>query len=485
MLRRCTGKIKTAMALGWGLLLLAGCSPFAPQERTLPDQDLPESYTLYSGEPDPERRWWEDFKDPELSFLIESALADNFSIQEAWARLNQARALAVQAGAERYPDLTAEANGLVGRQKTSGAAESRRLESVGLGVVSSYEVDFWGRVEAGRQAADLAALARREEVGTAAVTLSAEVANRWIGIISQRMQKQLIEEQIRINQTLLELVTLRFKTAIVSALDVYQQKQILENLQAEIPLVEEQEELLRHQLAVLLGKPPRTPLSITVESVPELPPLPPAGLPADLLAARPDVRAAGMRLAAADWQVAEARAARLPALRLTGRARYGEGELDVLFDNWLLSLAANLTAPIYDGGRRAAEVDRTVSLADERLAAYRRAVVTAVKEVEDALVSEAKQQAHIDGLQQVIDTARQALEEAGNRYRNGLTDYLPVLTQLLSVQGLERDLIRRKAELIATRVRLYRALGGVWTDDLLAPETAGAGETAAGTFPGS
>jgi len=236
---------------------------------------------------------------------------------------------------------------------------------------------------------------------------------------------------------------------------------------------------------VLLGKPPRTPLSITVESVPELPPLPPAGLPADLLAARPDVRAAGMRLAAADWQVAEARAARLPALRLTGRARYGEGELDVLFDNWLLSLAANLTAPIYDGGRRAAEVDRTVSLADERLATYRRAVVTAVKEVEDALVSEAKQQAHIDGLQQVIDTARQALEEAGNRYRNGLTDYLPVLTQLLSVQGLERDLIRRKAELIATRVRLYRALGGVWTDDLLAPETAGAGETAAGTFPGS
>ena len=85
----------------------------------------------------------------------------------------------------------------------------------------------------------------------------------------------------------------------------------------------------------------------------------------------------------------------------------------------------------------------------------------------------------------MIDTARQALEEAGNRYRNGLTDYLPVLTQLLSVQGLERDLIRKKAELLATRVRLYRALGGGWTDDLSAPETAGAGGKSTETFPGS
>jgi NodT family efflux transporter outer membrane factor (OMF) lipoprotein len=467
------------------LILLAGCSPFAPGARTLPGKDLPDTYALYTGEQDPERRWWEDFEDPELSLLIESALLDNFSIQEAWARLNQARALAVQAGAGKVPDLNVEGNLLFGRQKANGAVESRRLENAALGVVSSYELDLWGRVEAGRQAADLASSASREDVGTAAVTLSAEVANRWIGVISQRAQKKLIEEQIRINKTLLELVTLRFKTAIVSALDVYQQKQIVENLQAEIPLVEEQEQLLLHQLAVLLGKPPRTPLAIAAEALPKLPPLPPSGLPADLLAARPDVRAAGMRLAAADWQVAEARAARLPALSLTGRARYGEGDLDVLFDNWLLSLAANLTAPVLDGGRRAAEVDRTVSLADERLAAYRRTVLTAVKEVEDALVSESKQQAHIDGLQQVIDTARQALEEAGNRYRNGLNDYLPVLTQLLSVQGLERDLIRRKAELLATRVSLYRALGGVWTGNLPAPETAGTDGKSANTIPES
>ena len=480
-----SGAKKFLALIGCGWILLAGCSPFAPQKRTPPAEILPETYSLYGGEQDPALRWWEDFQDPELSALIEAALADNFTIQEAWARLNQTRAQAIQAGADRFPDLTAEGSALVGRQKSNEVPESRRLEDYGLGVVSSYEVDLWGRVAAGRESALLAASASREDVNTAAVTLSAEVANRWVGIISQRMQHRLIEEQLAINRTLLELVTLRFKTAIVSALDVYQQKQLVEELEAEIPLIEEQEELLFHELAVLLGKPPRTALTISAEALPDPPPLPSTGLPADLLAARPDVRSAGLRLTAADWQVAEARANRLPALSLTARARYGEGDLEVLFDNWLLSLAANLSAPVLDGGRRAAEVDRTVAVADERLAAYRRTVLTAVKEVEDALVSEAKQQAHIQGLQQVIDTSRQALEEAGNRYRNGLTDYLPVLTQLLTVQGRERDLIRRKAALLATRVQLYRALGGTWTEALTPSDTAGAENRPAPRFPGS
>jgi outer membrane protein TolC len=173
-----------------------------------------------------------------------------------------------------------------------------------------------------------------------------------------------------------------------------------------------------------------------------------------------------MRLQAADWQVAAARANRLPAIRLTATAQYGKGDMDVLFDNWLLSLAGNLTAPIFDGSRRAAEVDRRQAFADENLSAYRQAVLTAIKEVEDALVSEVKQREHIKALENVLVTARKALEEAGIRYRNGLTDYLPVLTQLLAVQNLERNLIRQRAILLNSRVSLYRSLGGTWTDSL-------------------
>ena len=109
------------------------------------------------------------------------------------------------------------------------------------------------------------------------------------------------------------------------------------------------------------------------------------------------------------------------------------------------------------------------ALADENLAAYYYTVLTAIKEVEDALISEVKQNEHIEGLQKVVTSARRALEEAGLRYRNGLNDYLPVLTQLLTVQGLERDLIRRQADLLAARVLLHRALGGTWPQELTAP----------------
>jgi NodT family efflux transporter outer membrane factor (OMF) lipoprotein len=292
------------------------------------------------------------------------------------------------------------------------------------------------------------------------------VANRWVNIISQRMQKRLLERQLRTNLTLLELIELRFRMSMVSALDVYQQKQVVENIKAEIPLVEAEEQLLLHELALLLGKPTGTSLKISREEFPEPTEIPATGLPADLLSSRPDLRRAGMRLQAADWQVAAARANRLPAIRLTATAQYGKGDMDVLFDNWLLSLAGNLTAPIFDGGRRAAEVDRRQAFADENLSAYRQAVLTAIKEVEDALVSEVKQREHIKALEMVLVTARRALEEAGIRYRNGLTDYLPVLTQLLAVQNLERNLIRQQAILLNARVSLYRSLGGTWTDSL-------------------
>jgi len=450
-------------------VLVAGCQPFRPQPRSM-DQGVPDQYALYSGEVDVDSRWWESFGNPELNRLVESALTQNFDIRKAWARLQQAQAVAVQAGAGRFPDLTGDADYLKGRQRSASGVQSR-LESAGAGLVSRYEIDLWGRVQAQHRSAQLATGASRQDVNAAAVTLAAEVALRWVGILSQRMQLALLQEQLQTNRILLELVELRFRNALASVLDVYQQKQVVETVLAEIPLVEQEEQLLLHQLALLTGNPPRVELGITGRRLPELAALPATGVPADMLAVRPDVVAAGLRLRSADWQIAEARANRLPAVSLTGRARYGDGELEALFDNWILSLAANLTVPLTDGGQRRAEVDRTRAVADERLASYRDAVFTAVKEVEDALVQEAKQQEHIVRLQRAADTARNALQEAGMRYRKGLNDYLPVLTQLLAVQNLERDLIRKQASLLTVRVGLMRALGGNWPNALSMPET--------------
>jgi NodT family efflux transporter outer membrane factor (OMF) lipoprotein len=471
-------KIQPLILLLCVIAILTSCNPFRPKVRKSPESEIPRTFSLYSSEPRGVDRWWESFQDEDLDALVEEALSGNFNLQEAWARLRQAQALVVQVESPLYPDLNLGAEALRGRQSSKGESlreaitGTHTIQDYFVGLVANYELDLWGRIRSEREAARFAEKATREDVNTAAMSVAAEVAQRWVNIVSQRMQRRLLQKQLEANLTYLELVELRFRKSMVSALDVYQQKQVVERVRAEIPLVEAQEQLLLYQMALLLGKPPRTELKIGRESLPLPTAVPGTGLPADLLSARPDVRAAGMRLQAADWQVAAARAERLPAISLTARATYGSGDLSLLFDNWLLSLAGNLTAPIFDANRRAAEVDRTRAVVDERLWAYRQVVLTAIKEVEDALVSEEKQRQHIQALTQQIDAARKALNEAGERYLKGLNDYLPVLTQLLSVQSLERDLIRREAELLIARVSLYRALGGSWMTELQPKEKA-------------
>lgn len=468
MINRMTRMAVIAMMV----LTLTACSPFKPAQRTSPAGDLPRTYSLYqAGERTPDK-WWQALGDNELNNLVAAALGDNLTLAEAWARLKQARAGAVQAGAAMYPDLTFSGSSTQGRQRVdigSGASESV-VESYSIGLASSYELDLWGRVRSEREATRLQVQASRRDYDSAAMSLAAEVVDRWVNIISQRLQNDLLNGQLKANLTYLELVELRYRKGMASALDVNQQRQVVEGVRAQLPLVEAQEQLLLHQLALLLGKPAKTRLTITRTDIPAPGPLPEAGLPADLLAARPDVRAAGLRLYAADWQVAAARANRLPAIKLTVQAAYSAGSLDVLFGNWLLTLAGNLAAPILDGGRRKAEVDRTRAVVDENLAVYRRVVLTAVKEVEDALVNEDRQLQHIAALQAQIEAARGALDQASERYLAGLNDYLPVLTQLLAVQQLEVSLIRQQAQLFIYRVNLHRALGGSWMADLK-PET--------------
>ena len=450
------------------LLTLAACSPFQPAHRTDAHGELPETFSLYDQREHPDSSWWLAFSSPELNRLVDEALAGGFSLKQAWYRLQQARAVAVRAGADRYPELAAGGSAESTRRDASDLSGGPKGDqTLTLGLESSYEVDLWGRVRSQQQAAILDAQASEADLHAAAVTLTAEVAGRWIQILSQQLQKALLEEQLVNNRTFLDLIELRFRNGIVSALDVYQQKQVVANIRATIPLVAADIQLRKHELALLLGRPPRSNLQLAQAELPRIGPLPAVGLPADLLAVRPDVKAAGMRLQAVDWQLAAAQADRLPALRIGATAQYGPDELDLLFDTWLVRLAANLTAPLFDGGRRVAEVDRIQAAVDEQLWNYRQVVFTAVKEVEDALESETRQREHIEGLKVVMDVARKGLREAVSRYRSGLSDYLPVLTQLLTVQDLERDMIRQQEQLIFYRIGLYRALGGQWSTDSL------------------
>ena len=450
------------------ILGLASCRLFNPEPIPSVQESLPDKFSEFTTDVAPEQKWWETFNDSELNAIVEEAFSNNLNLKQIWARLMQAKAKAVQAGADRYPDLTGTAGATHFRQRTkNGSALTSTSENYSLGVSSNYELDLWGRVRAEQEAAILSTEASEQDLKAAAITLAAEVTNRWLQIIAQRTQKHLLNEQLKTNRTFLELIELRFRHAMVSALDVYQQQQVIDQVRAQIPLVEARESKLMNELSVLLGKAPRSPLVISRPDLPKLAPMPSTGIPADLLENRPDIKAAQLRLQSAGWNVSAARADRLPSLTLSARAIFENKHLDLLLDNWLLSLAANLTAPVFDGNRRAAEVDRTMAMKDENLAAYRQTILMAIREVEDALVTEAKQKEHILELKQVIQTARKALAQATLRYRNGLNDYLPVLTQLLSVQDLECNLITQRATLLTNRISLYRSLGGTWTEDLI------------------
>lgn len=332
--------------------------------------------------------------------------------------------------------------------------------------MSSYELDLWGRVRAEQSAAQLTARAALADADAAAMTIAAEVTERWLNIIAAKNRLERLHAQIGTNDIRLELVELRFQKGLTTALDVYQQRELVARIQREIPLTEAEIAAQRYQLALLLGLPPHMAPKIKADNFPDYPQIPAVGLPADLLAHRPDVYGAGLRLQTSRRNLEAARANRLPAIRLTGSTQYNANVLDFLFQNWLYSLAANLTAPLVDAGRLKAAAEVAKGELTEQLAVYEATVYQAVLEVETALIREAKRQTSLEHLTRQMENARKGLEQAMRRYRNGLSDYLPVLAQLISVQELELSLINGKAEMIRNRIALYRALGGGWGTNL-------------------
>ena len=458
----------------WFLLIiflppvLFSCTPFAPAARLGQEETaVPDSFSIKDSIQDPKQRWWETVGDEQLNSFVDEALTDNQTLLSYWARLEKAQAQARKEGADLKPSLA----GAAGASYTRIETDSRSVENenYSIGLVAGYEVDLWGRIRATNESALLSAEASREDLNTVAMTLAAEVTERWVAILSQRLQRQLLEQQLSNNETYLELVELRFRKSLASALDVFQQRQLVERSKAQLPLIEMQERMLQNQLAVLLGRMPNQSPVITRQELPVLDAVPDAGLPVQLLQNRPDIVAAFKRLEAVDQDLAAARADRLPALRLTGSVAYDSDQLEKVFDNWIANLGASLTAPVFDGGRRKAEVDINEAAVQQQLAEYRQLVLSAVREVEDALISETKIREHVAALENQLQAGKNALKEAGTRYLNGLNDYLPVLTQLLSVQSLENDLIRRHEDLLVARISLYRAIGGSWTDELSPP----------------
>ena len=349
---------------------------------------------------------------------------------------------------------------------------------VSLGLVVSYELDLWGRIRSTRRAADLDVRATQAELAAAAITLSAEVANTWYKIVEQRGQIKLLDAQIRTNQEYLELVTLRFRRGRVSASDVLQQRQLVESRRAEKVQSESDLAVLTHQLAVLVGQSPDRTVAGAVDALPALPALPRTGLPSELVRRRPDVQSAYLQVQAADRRVGAAIADCFPRISLSARAETSDQRVRDLFDNWLASMAANLTAPLFDGGRRLAEVDRARAVASERLHTYGQVLLNSLREVEDALAQEDQQRRFLASVQRQLALSREVVSLTRQSYAKGAMDYLRVLAALQADQNLQRTFLQGRRALIQFRINLYRALAGDWPLDRAG---ASAAEPRAGT----
>ena len=450
-------------------LMCTSCAIFKPSQDLADSRELlPETFNDTASTNISSSLWWQDFDNADLNTLIPDALDGNLTLAQADARLRQAKATAQQAGAMLLPEINLSGGTGYTRQHTEnpavpGTPSTTDSEQYSLGGgVASYEVDLWGRVRSTRNAARGQYQASIEDVATAVISVSADLADAWFQLLEMQAQSKLLNKQLKTNHTLVELLRHRQLRSRSTALDVYQQQQTTAATEALIPQVAMQLTILSNSINILQGKPIDHPISYTDTELPDLPPFPDLGLPADLLTNRPDIQAARLRLEAAGWNLAAAKADQLPAIRLSGTATYQSDKFDELFDNWLLNIAASLTAPLFDGGRRRAEVERQKAVLDEQLAIYKLTVMNAVAEVDNAIQQEKQQQVRLGALEQQLDYANKALYEAQRRYRNGRIDYLNVLTALTSVQKLERQVISAKRVLLSYRIGLYRSLGGSW-----------------------
>ncbi|MDW8246168.1 MAG: TolC family protein [Sandaracinaceae bacterium] len=437
---------------------------------------MPKAWGVVGGEQGPVTdRWWEQFGDERLNEIVERAVKDGFEVRVAWARLHQLEAVARQVESSWWPQASAQVD--VGRRRSVlvlpppvGVREFEN-DSFSISLPVSYELDVWDRIGSQSRAARADVMAARADIEAVAMTLTANVVEAWFAVVYQRALRRSLERQLDLGERLLELIGQRFEKGLASLSEWLTQRSQNEALRAQLPLTHAEEFRAQARLAILLGKMPEE--AIVPPDRDELPgvlPLPHLGIPLDLLFKRPDLRAARLRVEAADHRVALAIADRLPRLTLSGSLGFSSPELANLFQSFVYGIVASIVGPLWDGGRREAVIMQNEAVLWERIEQLAQAMVTAVQEVESALAQEKRIQEQLQILHARAEVARLNLENAKERYAAGLLDgYLPVLMAQNALEQAEQALLTAKRQWISNRIQLYRSLGGSWTKDLSVP----------------
>ncbi len=491
----CTPIQRLCVSLLILVFVVASCSPY--QVRTLDRPHVPVQKTYHHSQDGTLvgtrviGEWWTEFNDPALNAVIQVALAESLDLRQLWSRLIQAHAQAQIEGAQFSPQVDLRGGGARTHQKDREAIDSQgghttRISNTDRYFVSyglSYEIDLWKRISSQRQAAGLEYEASRQDVEASALFLTGSVVDVWFILQEQKALLALLQEQIQVSQSLLELTEVRFGVGAGSAVDVLQQRQQLVATQGQIPIVRSTLNTSYNQLAVLLGAPPGSFDTLAPDGLlPDLPPFPKLGHPALLLIARPDLRAAQLRLQAADFRVATAVAERLPRLVLDLSYEFSARSFSAVFRQEVGSLVGNLVLPIIDGGRRRNQVLRQKAVTQELLDRFGQTYLEALLEIEDALVRERFQVELIENLENQISLAQATLQESQSRYVHGLINYVTVLIAVQSLQGLQRRMITEKRRLLNIRATLYRALGGQWMNSIAPPPSLQFAQAISGSY---
>lgn len=444
-------------------LALAGCASLAPTyERPaapvaaqwpVPPATAAEAKAADLG-------WREFFTDPRLQQLIEQALANNRDLRVAVLNVERAQALYGVQRADQLPTVNAGA-GQTATRAPGGAITRQYTATLGT---SAYELDLFGRVRSLSDAALARYLATDDARRGAQISLVAEVARGYLTLAADQERLLLAEQTLQARQDSLRL-TQRLQTAgVASSLDLRQAEIAAESAQSDLANLTAQLAQDRHALALLVGQPlgdAQWPVAGTAAPVSQTAELA-AGLPSEVLLARPDVQQAERTLQAANANIGAARAAFFPRISLTASAGSASTELDGLFraGSGLWSFMPQVSLPIFDAGRnqanlKLAEVDRDIAVAQ-----YEGAIQSAFREVADALAQRATLGRQVASQQRLVAQTQDALRLAEARFRQGLDDRLATLDAQRSLYGAEQGLIAARLAQQVNRVTLYKALGG-------------------------
>lgn len=448
------------------LLAVIGCTLHEPAPVPLPVTPPPgylEQHRVDESTAAPAERWWQAFLDERLNRMMDELFRQNLELTQAVARLEQVEALVGISRSAQRPFLSSF--GSLSRSGQPGLNDDFTGNTEQFSLAAGFELDLWGKLKSSTQAARLDYTAGQEDLQTLYLGLSARLADLYFYAVEQRAQIALNDQLVASFDDTAQRVERRYRLGLAPAIDMYQARQSQTGARAVRALYEANLAEAEHAISILLGRYPERSRAGSLAELPAAPQLPALGVPADLLHNRPDLKAALSRVGAADARVAAAIADRFPTLSLSGS--YGSLRQDVaggLLTGEFWSLLGDLAMPIVDGGRRRAEVDRREAALREAVAIYQQAVLTAFKDVEDALARNQATARRVEELAKTAQSTGAALRLSTDRYLAGLDDYLPVLTAQRSDFETRSNLLSAQRQLLADRISLARALGGSWME---------------------